>query len=86
MRRITGRAGDLVGDDIEQRVLVSLWRKVQNEQNIDHPSSYIYRIAVREAIRMMRQETSRGRRLVAEREAEAQPDSRPDPAEEVRRR
>jgi RNA polymerase sigma factor (sigma-70 family) len=86
VRRITGRAGDLVADDVQQRVLVSLWKQVRNEQKIDHPSSYIYRIAVREAMRMMRQETSRGRRLVAEEEAEARPDGKPDAADTVARR
>ena len=86
VRRITGRAGDLVGDDVEQRVLVSLWRHLQGEQTIDHPSSYIYRIAVREAIRTMRQEASRGRRVVAEEEAEARPGGGPDPADDVARR
>ena len=86
VRRITGRPGDLVGDDIEQKVLVSLWRQIEREQTIDHPASYIYRIAVREAIRVMRQETSRGRRVVTDGEAEAQPDSGPDPSESVTRR
>jgi RNA polymerase sigma factor (sigma-70 family) len=86
VRRITGRAGDRVGDDIEQRVLVSLWKQIENEQKIDHPSSYIYRIAVREAVRAMRQETARERRQVTEGEAAGQADLRPDPAQDVSRR
>ena len=66
VRRITGAAADLVGDDIEQKVLLSLWRQIESEQKIDHPSSYIYRIAIREAVRAIRQETSRGRRHVTD--------------------
>ena len=59
VRRVAQRTGDLVREDIEQKVLLALWRQIESEQTIDHPSSYIYRIAVREAVRMMRQETSR---------------------------
>jgi RNA polymerase sigma factor (sigma-70 family) len=86
VRRITGAAAGLVGDDIEQKVLVSLWRQIENEQKIDHPSSYIYRIAVREAVRAIREKTSRDRRHVADTEAAAQPDGRPDPSDGVARR
>jgi RNA polymerase sigma factor (sigma-70 family) len=83
VRRITGPASDLVGGDIEQKVLLSLWRQIEREQTIEHPASYICRIAIREAVRVMRQETSRARRAVTDAEAEAQPDSRPDPSESV---
>ena len=86
MRRITGRAADLVGADIEQKVLMSLWRQIENEQKIDHPSSYIYRIAVREAVRAIRSVASRERRHVPDSEAAAQADARPDPSENVLRR
>jgi RNA polymerase sigma factor (sigma-70 family) len=86
VRKITGPAAGLVGDDIGQRVLMSLWRQIENEQTIDHPSSYIYRIAVREAVRAVRQQVTRERRHVAEGEAAAQPDARPDPSESVTRR
>ena len=86
VRRITGRATDLVGDDVEQKVLVSLWRQIDREQKIDHPASYICRIAVREAVRVMRQEASRGRLLVADGEVEAQPDGAQDPAQGLTRR
>jgi RNA polymerase sigma factor (sigma-70 family) len=86
VRRVTGRAAELVGDDVEQRVLLSLWRQLENEQRIDHPSSYIYRIAVREAVRAIRQHLSRERRQVGEREAAAQPDQAADPSDGVVRR
>ncbi len=86
VRRITGRANDIVGDDIEQKVLVSLWRQIEREQKIEHPASYICRIAIREAVRVMRQEVSRGRRLVADGEVEAQQDEGQDPSEDLTRR
>jgi RNA polymerase sigma factor (sigma-70 family) len=81
VRRVAGRAGDLVGQDVEQKVLVALWRQIEGEQTIDHPTSYIYRIAVREAVRMMRQETSRGQEPLEE----TARDTRADPFETVAR-
>jgi RNA polymerase sigma factor (sigma-70 family) len=86
VRRITGPAAGLVGGDVEQQVLLALWRQVENEQTIDHPSSYIYRIAVREAVRAIRRQASRERRQVGEQEAAAQPDRGPDPSAGVVRR
>jgi RNA polymerase sigma factor (sigma-70 family) len=86
VRRVTGPRGDLVREDIEQRVLVSLWRRIESEQTIDYPSSYIYRMAVREAVRMMRQETSRGQEPLEEaQDVPAAPNRREDPYDEAAR-
>jgi RNA polymerase sigma factor (sigma-70 family) len=85
VRRVAGRAGDLVREDVEQKVLVSLWRQIENEQTIDHPSSYIYRIAVRETVRMMRQETSRGQEPLEEEGPSTLPDRREDPYDSAAR-
>ena len=46
--------GDTVAndrEDIEQQVLVALWKQLAREQTIDHPASYVYRAAVRETVR-----------------------------------
>lgn len=72
-------------EDVEQKVLVSLWRQIENEQTIDHPSSYIYRIAIREAVRMMRQEASRGQEPLGEEGPSVLPDRREDPFESAAR-
>ena len=40
-------------------MLIELWRQVDREQKIDHPSSYLYRAAVRETVRVLRRELSR---------------------------
>jgi RNA polymerase sigma factor (sigma-70 family) len=45
--------------DIEQQVLISLWQQVSREQRVDHPSSYLYRAAVREAARALKKVTRR---------------------------
>jgi RNA polymerase sigma factor (sigma-70 family) len=63
IRRIVARVGGraIAGgeDDIEQDVIVSLWKQVSREQTIDHPTSYIYRAAVRETVRAVRRELER---------------------------
>ena len=59
VRRVTGSRADMVREDVEQKVLVALGRRNESEHTIDYPSSYIYRMAVREAVRMMRKESSR---------------------------
>jgi len=54
---VAGAAASRIGDDVEQGVLVSLWKAVSGgEQKIRHPSSYIYRAAVRETVRVLRSE------------------------------
>jgi RNA polymerase sigma factor (sigma-70 family) len=54
--QVAGSRDALLGDDVQQRVLVALWRQIQREQTIQHPASYIYRIAVRETVRAVRAE------------------------------
>jgi DNA-directed RNA polymerase specialized sigma24 family protein len=60
IRAAIGRTGGKevadLGSEIEQRVLTDLWRQVAGEQVIHHPSSYIYRAAVRETVRVLRRE------------------------------
>ena len=43
-----------MADDIEQQVLVALWRAMPGEQTPTHPSSYLYRAAVRETVRALK--------------------------------
>jgi RNA polymerase sigma factor (sigma-70 family) len=57
--RVGGQATSLFREDIEQQVLIELWRQVDREQTIDHPSSYLYKAAVRETVRVLRRELSR---------------------------
>jgi len=51
--RVGGREGRQIADDVEQHVFLSLWKQLRREQSIDNPSSYIYRCAVRETIRLL---------------------------------
>jgi RNA polymerase sigma factor (sigma-70 family) len=51
--RVGGTDGRRLADDVEQEVFLSLWKQLQREQVIEHPSSYLYRSAVRETIRLL---------------------------------
>lgn len=59
VRSVAGPKTASLGADAEQQVLLELWRQVAREQSIEYPSSYLYRAAVRETIRLVRQ--ARGR-------------------------
>lgn len=54
VRSIAGAEADRFGDDVEQQVLLEVWKQIQREQIVHYPSSYLYRAAVRETIRQAR--------------------------------
>ena len=53
-----GRLGG-AAEDVEQSVLIALWKRTESEQPIEHPSSYIYKAAVRETVRAVRRAAER---------------------------
>ncbi|MEZ5332252.1 MAG: sigma-70 family RNA polymerase sigma factor [Thermoanaerobaculia bacterium] len=59
VRRVGGAAAAERAEDIEQRILIELWKQVAREQPIDFPSSYLYRAAVRETVRTLRRARAR---------------------------
>lgn len=56
IRTVGGRDLAPQAEDVEQTVLLGLWQQVAREQHIDHPSSYVYRAAVRETVRALKRE------------------------------
>lgn len=52
--RVAGPSAAEICDDVEQNVLIALWKAMPDEQMPDHPPSYIYRAAVRETVRAVR--------------------------------
>ncbi len=59
--RVSGRpylTGQLQ-DDIAQEVFLALWKRLKREQPIEDPTSYIFSVARREAIRLLMREASR---------------------------
>jgi RNA polymerase sigma-70 factor (ECF subfamily) len=63
VRSVIARAGGRTlretQDDVEQQVWVAIWRRLQGEQEIDHPTSYLYTVARREALRAVEEELAR---------------------------
>ena len=53
--RVLGTRLPGLHEDIAQEVLINLWRQLDREQTIEYPASYIYRMAIREAGRALRQ-------------------------------
>jgi RNA polymerase sigma factor (sigma-70 family) len=56
IKAVVARVKGRVDEDVEQKVAIALWNRVKAEQTIEHPASYIYRCAVRETVRAMKQE------------------------------
>jgi RNA polymerase sigma factor (sigma-70 family) len=59
IRQVVGGAHLPDVEDIEQQVHVALWKQLRGEQTIDHPASYVYKAAVREAVRAVRRHRTR---------------------------
>jgi RNA polymerase sigma factor (sigma-70 family) len=54
------RRNATLADDVEQRVKIALWRKLEGpDPTIERPATYVYRCAVREAVRAVQQEEAR---------------------------
>jgi len=54
VRRLAGSQAPLIQDDVQQVVMVGLWRQLERGQTIERPASYIFRAAVRETVRLLR--------------------------------
>jgi RNA polymerase sigma factor (sigma-70 family) len=79
--KVGGTEGHRLADDVEQEVFLSLWKQLQREQVIEHPSSYLYRSAVRETIRLLNRD--RREETADEDAAMAVADQAPTPADRV---
>jgi RNA polymerase sigma-70 factor, ECF subfamily len=54
IRRVCGRAwGELV-PDVEQEVYLTLWKLAASGKKIDRPASYLYKVALRTALAVVR--------------------------------
>ncbi len=57
VRKVAGTSAERLGPDVEQRLLADLWKRHRQEDVIEHPSTYIYRSAVRETIRALKRDS-----------------------------
>ena len=62
VRSVIAKVGGAIvrdsGEDIEQQVWMAIWGRLQGQQEIDHPTTYIYTVARREAVHAVQSELS----------------------------
>jgi RNA polymerase sigma factor (sigma-70 family) len=56
VRRVSGPRAALIQDDVQQNVMLALWRQLERGQTIERPASYIFRAAIRETVRLLRRD------------------------------
>jgi DNA-directed RNA polymerase specialized sigma24 family protein len=54
IRRVCGDASPTVLPDVEQEVYLALWQRWNSDARIDYPVSYLYKVALRTALAVMR--------------------------------
>ena len=79
VRRVGRNAAPHLREDIQQRVLIALWKQLRREKTIEHPTTYIYRSAVRETMRVVQQEAARAQDPIEGEEPVALRTERGDP-------
>ena len=57
--RVGGRMVEEIRDDLEQEVRIALWRRWDRGREIEHPTSYVYRAAVRATVHAVRRRQGR---------------------------
>jgi RNA polymerase sigma factor (sigma-70 family) len=57
IRRACGAASHSLLHDVEQEVYLALWQRWQDGPSIDYPVSYLYKVALRTALAVMRRHT-----------------------------
>ncbi|MDX1500830.1 MAG: sigma-70 family RNA polymerase sigma factor [Thermoanaerobaculia bacterium] len=69
IRRVCGRRHGALAPDVEQEVYLALWRRLRNPRRIDHPASYVYKVALTTALAIVRRIERELRLAVAEERA-----------------
>jgi trans-2,3-dihydro-3-hydroxyanthranilate isomerase len=86
VRRVAGARAAGIGDDVQQAVVVGLWRQLQRGQTIERPASYLFRAAIRETIRLVKREPASASVVDAEEAPLASPSGDPHRRLEERQR
>ena len=56
IRRVCGRRHQALVPDVEQEVYLALWKRLGAGKEIEHPASYLYRVALTTAIAVVRRQ------------------------------
>jgi RNA polymerase sigma factor (sigma-70 family) len=61
IRRVCGRRHGALMPDVQQEVYLALWKRLHSGKDIEHPVSYLYKVALTTALAMVRKlEPERG--------------------------
>ena len=58
IRRVCGRRHQALVPDVEQEVYLALWKRLGAGKEIEHPASYLYRVALTTALRLVRRQAA----------------------------
>jgi len=75
IRRVCGHRHRTLIPDVEQEVRLALWKRLQSGKKIEHPVSYIYKVALTTALAILERHV--------ETEALVNPEAEPSPGSEV---
>lgn len=73
IRRVCGRHHRALIPDVEQEVRAALWKRLQGGKEIEHPVSYLYKVALTTALAVIRQHGGDAEWTFGEREQSAPP-------------
>jgi RNA polymerase sigma-70 factor (ECF subfamily) len=62
IRRVCGRRSNLI-PDVELEVRLALWKRLRDGKNIEHPVSYLYKMALTTALAVLRKQPSEASRV-----------------------
>jgi RNA polymerase sigma-70 factor (ECF subfamily) len=54
IRRVCGRRHQALVEDVEQEVYLALWKRLAGGKEIEHPTSYLYKVALTTAVAVIR--------------------------------
>ena len=73
IRRVCSRRWQSLVPDVQQEVYAALWKRLGSGKEIDHPASYVYKVALTTALAVVRQHGPETAPLEADPEAPAVP-------------
>ena len=86
IHRVVGPGGVPDPSDIAQQVHIALWQQLRREQAIEYPASYVYKAAIREAVRAVRRYRARAEEPIESAPLQfSGPESRADRLTDARR-
>jgi RNA polymerase sigma factor (sigma-70 family) len=56
VRRVCGQRHRELIPDVEQEIRLALWKRIQSGKNLDHPVSYLYKVALTTALALLRRQ------------------------------